>query len=123
MSNRCEPPEHLRDVDGWHWVENRNNHRFCTGWLTVRHKKGGIVVRRWHGKRSIWTAEVLAEWGYHYVAPVATPEEVATLRAEVERLREALGKFAEADSEPGAELTLVVVAKTARAALGGTDGC
>ena len=88
---RCEPPEELRGVDGWHWVE----------WTPTGETEPYNPVAIW------WDAEVLG-WcpdlpkcadtrelaEYRYLSPVLTPAEVAALRAEVARLREALGNIA-----------------------------
>lgn len=82
---KCEPPEALRGVDGWHWL-NGNCPVF---WMAD--------VQEWD-----WTEDenvgpdAAYRYGYRYVEPCTTPAEAATLReerdaavAEVARLRAA----------------------------------
>lgn len=38
MSDRCEPPEHLRGVNGWHWL-HRDDERLTVEW--ERNPHGG----------------------------------------------------------------------------------
>jgi len=79
MSARCEPPEELRGVDGWHWLTEQNP----VLWIADR--------QEWEWGEDDWvTPEAAYRYGYRYLAPVATPAEVDALRAEVEQLREAL---------------------------------
>jgi hypothetical protein len=83
MSARCEPPEELRGRFGVHWIVRRVEGR---GDLTP-------ILMEWEIHESVgeWRySEICAEAGWRYLAPVATPAEVETLRAEVERLQEAL---------------------------------
>jgi hypothetical protein len=83
MSARCEPPEELRGVDGWHWLTEHNP----VLWIADR--------QEWEYGEDDWvTPEAAYRYGYRYLAPVATPAEVAALRAEVERLRGALRSIA-----------------------------
>ena len=71
---RCEPPEHLRGVDGWHWVETQAGQiRFC---------------RRWWKARGEWCWANMDDRtlrGFRYLAPAAPPDVV---RALVEALEE-----------------------------------
>ena len=95
MSARCEPPEELWNKDGFHWVEAPDGKLRIWRWLC----RDGATTRGWP----------MSAAGYRYLAPVATPAEVArckppiapdyvdalvaevaALRAEVERLRGAL---------------------------------
>jgi hypothetical protein len=79
MSARCEPRKELRDVDGWHWLTEHNP----VLWNADR--------QEWEWGEDDWvTPEAAYRYGYRYLPPVATPTEVAALRAEVERLRGAL---------------------------------
>lgn len=83
MSDRCEPPERLRGVDGWHWVQ-------CP--------EGTEQACRWRGKSERWPpywsgfdgppndAREAYELGWRYLAPVAPP---ALVRALVEALEQA----------------------------------
>ena len=41
MSDRCEPPEHLRGVDGWHWVQIADWPATVNRWVWDAHE--GIV--------------------------------------------------------------------------------
>lgn len=70
MVDRCEPPEELRGVDGWHWLETLDGRaRFC---------------HRWWKARGVWgwaTIDARSLTGMRYLAPVATPAEVEALRA------------------------------------------
>lgn len=81
MSDRCEPPEELRGVDGWHWVEAPAI-QMC-------------FVLRWWRARGQWCWADMDERtlrSFRYLAPVATPAEVEALRARVERLEAACSK-------------------------------
>jgi hypothetical protein len=80
MSARCEPPEELWNKDGFHWVEAPDGKLRILRWLC----RDGATTRGWP----------MSAAGYRYFTPVATPTEVAALRAEVERLRGALDKIA-----------------------------
>jgi hypothetical protein len=76
---RCEPREELRGVDGWHWLTGHNP----VLWIADR--------QEWQWGEDDWvTPEAAYRYDYRYLAPVATPAEVERLRAEVERLQEAL---------------------------------
>lgn len=74
-TQRCEPPEHLRGVDGWHWVETQAGQiRFC---------------RRWWKARGEWCWANMDDRtlrGFRYLAPAAPPDVV---RALVEALEKA----------------------------------
>ena len=79
MSARCEPPEELWNKDGFHWVEAPDVKLRIWRWVC----RDGATTRGWP----------MSAAGYRYLAPVATHAEVEKLRAEVERLREALSPF------------------------------
>jgi hypothetical protein len=72
MSDRCEPPEHLRGVDGDYWLS-------CADTL---------ITAYWYADVARWTIrrldridpEAMPGWRYH--SPVATPAEVEALRRE-----------------------------------------
>lgn len=78
MSDRCEPPEELRGVDGWHWVQADADRLHPAKWSV--HDEWWDLI---HISGSAWE---IGQLGYRYVAPVATPAEVKALRARVERL-------------------------------------
>jgi hypothetical protein len=77
---RCEPPEHLRGVDGEHHVY------YHPAGTTVR---GNPVVIRWGARAQGWWADHLdlrghsateaASMGYRYLAPVTPAADVAAL--------------------------------------------
>lgn len=76
--DRCEPPEHLRGADGWHWVETRA--------IKLR------FIRRWWRARGVWCWANMDDRtlaSFRYLSPVATPEEVEELRTEVARAGDA----------------------------------
>ena len=67
-TQRCEPPEHLRGVDGWHWVEAPS----------IKTQ----FVRRWWRARGEWCWADMDERtlrSFRYLAPVAPPATVAAL--------------------------------------------
>lgn len=66
---RCAPPTELADKHGWHWLRRVDGYESAAQW----------TGSQWRFKRR--TPGGLANLGWHYVAPVATPEEVAALRA------------------------------------------
>lgn len=69
MSARCEPPEELRGVDGWHWFTEHNP----VLWIADR--------QEWEWGQDDWvTPEAAYRYGYRYLAPVSTPAEVAALQ-------------------------------------------
>lgn len=83
MTDRCEPPEHLRGVDGWHWLERLSD--------------GVKSVAEW-GKDDWWSfphfdglsPEYVARLGWRYLAPVTPPSTVAALEAKCAQLEMAL---------------------------------
>jgi hypothetical protein len=81
MSDRCEPREHLRGVDGWHLLQYRSRLSSLTR----------DIAAFWHARdgQPVWNAEgrvlmpddaYYADW--HYVGQMATPAEVEALRRE-----------------------------------------
>ena len=76
MSDRCEPPPELRDRDGWHWVQYGDDKPTLVAWqnegIWLRVPPADCASRPPH----------MAYLGYRYLSPVATPAEVAALRAE-----------------------------------------
>ena len=84
-TQRCEPPEDLRGVDGWHSIALPH----------AEVKRLGIdyAVARWAATTKIWECMPHTElfyttsieafaFGYRYLAPVTPPADVAALRAE-----------------------------------------
>lgn len=89
MTDRCEPPAELRGVDGWHWVQ-------CA--IGPNPESYDPELMWWDAAYWLWseTAGGVGQPLTHYihVAAVLTPTEVAALRAENARLREALAMIA-----------------------------
>lgn len=115
MSDRCEPPEGLRGVHGWHWCKDHMARELLCFWVFA---PSGA---RWDG--GISPDKAFAA-GWRYLAPVATPAEVNALRAELAAVREALDTFVETmdmwagDNSDRAHDGIWRAIKTARAALG-----
>ena len=82
---RCEPPPELRGVDGWHWVQPHQWAAIPARWHAAPHDGLEPLWASTHHVASGTPAWAADEWGWRYLAPVATPEEVAALRAEVAR--------------------------------------
>jgi hypothetical protein len=82
-AQRCEPPESLRGVDGWHWVEGP----YSTGPLNWRHFNGGF----WElsGDQPDWTPERAHDVGCRYHSPAASPDLVRALVEALEGLMQA----------------------------------
>lgn len=73
MSDKCEPPEELRGVDGWHWVR----------WH--QYPPGDEFITEWDSDAGEWCATHLnGDSGrrYLYICPALTPAEADALRAE-----------------------------------------
>lgn len=71
---RCEPPEGLRDRDGWHWLESiPSGHQYLGQWVSSeRHWKVGVRVFA-----SVTTN--LNGIPYRYLCSVPSPAEIAAL--------------------------------------------
>lgn len=85
MSDRCEPPEHLRGVDGWHWLELHG----MTQPAPYRWQNEGIwcgLERDGGAVRPLWAAKL----GYRYHAPAASPEIVRGLVEALEGMQAAV---------------------------------
>lgn len=65
MTDRCEPPEHLRGVSGWHWIQAPSERDPHPEWWKAD--------MGWRGCRE----GIGAHW--RYLAPVPSPEAVARL--------------------------------------------
>jgi len=70
---RCEPPEHLSGVDGWHWVARGTDDTGIAYWEA----DGNLWFRSdgQHGNAQ-WATDV---WGWTYLSPVPSPEALARL--------------------------------------------
>ncbi len=80
MSDRCEPPEHLRDRDGPHWVQKRDTAPILIEWEMPKRwpETGGA----WRIARHAVVPAAAYKHGYRYLCPIATPAEVEALRRE-----------------------------------------
>jgi hypothetical protein len=83
---RCEPPEVLRGVDGWHWLLNKTGKPFCLRWnpefvysSDSQTTGSGTPTPAW--ATSIGTSPGCAAqlYGWRYVAPVPSPDALAAL--------------------------------------------
>jgi len=78
MTHRCEPPPELRDVNGRHWVR----------WASL--PPGKEYIAFWSADEQVWDGDtpwLNRDSGRQclYIAPVASPEEVEALRAQLAR--------------------------------------
>lgn len=85
MSDRCEPPEHLRGVDGWHWVQPPVGNPHLARWHAAERLDVEPLWTSTHHVYSGTPRYAVREWGWRYVAPVTPPATVAAL---VEALEE-----------------------------------
>lgn len=99
---RCEPPEHLRGVDGWHWVETQAGQiRFC---------------RRWWKARGEWFWANMDDRtlrGFRYLAPAAPPDVVRALVEALAPFANAGSIFALTDNDLGTARAALARAKEA----------
>lgn len=79
---RCEPPEELRGVDGWHWVCVQNGEPMVAQWFMSSREGIEPLWRNIYTQQTATPAWAAREWEWRYISPVLTPAEVATLRAE-----------------------------------------
>lgn len=82
MTARCEPPEALRQVDGWHWLTDPNGQPYADQW-TAKVGKSPTDLGSWDG----YSPEQQWADGYRYVCPIPSPAELAALRGENEQMR------------------------------------
>jgi hypothetical protein len=80
---RCEPPEGLRERDGWHWVRTPVGEPHLARWHAAERADVEPLWTSTHHVYSGTPRYVVREWGWRYLAPVATPD---TVRALVEAL-------------------------------------
>jgi hypothetical protein len=76
MTDRCEPPEHLRGVDGLYWVCGQNGEPFPAQWFSAPHSGQEPLWRNIYTQHTATPAWAAAEWDWRYLAPVATVEEL-----------------------------------------------
>jgi hypothetical protein len=77
MTDRCEPPPELRQFGVWHWLEYRE-----PPYTFARWDHDGWWLPE---DQNVCPSDGMSEH-WRYIAPIASPEEVEALRAEVERL-------------------------------------
>lgn len=82
-NERCEPPEALRGIDGWHWLQRLSADPELAWWFPPWTAKGGgpVFEGRWGqipGRIPLRATDAAAA-GYRYVTLAITPEHVAAL--------------------------------------------
>lgn len=75
-TQRCEPPEHLRGVDGWHWLRHPGWGEWPARYSAPCHAG---VWPIWQCPDSNWTTPAAHREGWRYLAPVTPPSTVAAL--------------------------------------------
>ena len=78
---RCEPPEELRGVDGWHVLTSPSPYGYERPWFWVPSSDGGQA----HWNNLGCPAQAFHD-GYRYIAPVTPPAVVAALVEALEEL-------------------------------------
>lgn len=99
MTDRCEPPEELRGVDGDHWLQRGGDKPEILRW---QHE--GL----WLNVPPAYAAsrpEHAAYLGYRYLCPVLTPAEADALRQEVATAKENAAMYFRVGSEEMAAMT------------------
>lgn len=81
-TQRCEPPEHLRGVDGWHWVQWPEGPPQLLRWRYVPK----MEAHGWTLNTHSTTADGATSAGWRYLAPVTPPSTVAALVEALEGL-------------------------------------
>lgn len=94
---RCEPPESLRGVDGWHWVgellDDGGWHPSPVLW------RDGLWITPWFRPLNrLQSSTDMADMGYRYIAPIPAPAAVSAL---VKAAREAEALLAWSDALNG----------------------
>lgn len=106
---RCEPPEGLRETDGWHWVQAPVGEPLLARWHVADNPDTEPLWTSTHHVYSGTPRYAAREWGWRYLCPVLTPTEAATLRAERDA---AYAAGAEAMREAAAGVADVFPART-----------
>lgn len=83
---RCEPPEGMRDQDGWHWVQQGEFAPTLARWHPAGRADVGPLWTSIEHVYSAAPAYAVREWGWRYIAPVASAAEVEALQAERDAL-------------------------------------
>ena len=77
LTARCEPPEEWRTRPR-HWLQDPRGVLEIASWSDTYGDQSGLC---WQVQRAGMGCERLAEFGYHYIAPVLTPAEIAEREA------------------------------------------
>jgi hypothetical protein len=93
-AQRCEPPEHLRGEDGWHWLSPLESGRFAE-------------AMKWYADTQQWVAIgcnadadlVQARRFWTYLSPVAPPDLVRALVEALVECSDDLEAYVNADNE------------------------
>ena len=121
MTDRCEPPEELRGVDGWHWVQHESveTPTIATWEMSEWWPETGGA---WRIGSHLYMPQPAHKQGWRYLAPVTPPAEVEALRATVAQLREALEQIADRDFNCSPHQHGMAAQEHARAALANAKG-
>ena len=116
MTDRCEPPEELRGVDGWHWIVRDTTKLIALNWQPNRAGRDSEWGLGYFAPSAAYTA------GYRYLSPVLTPAEADALRRERDEAQETAKKFQDAwDHATGERDALRADNKRLREALKAAD--
>ena len=117
MSERCEPPEGMREVEGHHWLKYSTTPPEVHEWVL---RGDGLFYwqrrDRWNSPSGAW------ERGWRYVARVTPPAEVAALHEEIAKLRAENETMRRLMALPSSGPTFVVPSRSDRAGAGYTIG-
>jgi hypothetical protein len=75
-AQRCEPPEHLRGVDGWHWLASEDGDYLIARWCD--NSRSLAMGWRLEGTVAL-SAQSATNQRFRYLAPVAPPDLVRAL--------------------------------------------
>ncbi len=83
---RCEPPEHLRGVDGWHWVQAPVGEPHLARWHAAERADVEPLWTSTHHVYSGTPRYAVREWGWRYHSPAAPPAVVRGLVEALEKI-------------------------------------
>lgn len=96
MTEKCEPPEGLRGVDGWHWVQAPVGEPHLARWHAAERDDVEPLWTSTHHVYSGTPRYAVREWAWRYHSPVTPPAVVAALVEALEAAQEALTITADA---------------------------
>ena len=102
---RCEPPEELRGVDGWHWVQAPVGEPHLARWHAAERDDVEPLWTSTHHVYSGTPRYAVREWGWRYVAPV-TPPAIVTALVDALQYLQAFPEATEAQATARAALSL-----------------